>query len=79
MLVAEESPLAVRYKQKSVAEQNSVDLAWALFCKPEYEKLRACLCCDEEEFIRFRQLVVNAVMATGKKQSCWLCSKGNQI
>lgn len=31
----------------------------------EYDKLRACICCDEEEFTRFRSFVVNSVMATG--------------
>ena len=63
-LVKEESPLAVKYRNKSVAEQNSVDLAWDLLMRPEYDQLRACICCDEDEFFRFRSLVVNSVMAT---------------
>ena len=63
-LVTEGSPLAGKYRGKSVAEQNSVDLAWDLLMSPKYENLRSCICCDEEEVRRFRQLVVNSVMAT---------------
>lgn len=63
-LVAEGSPVAKKYSALSVAEQNSVDLAWNILCKPEYSNLRACIYCDEEEFKRFRMLVVNTVMAT---------------
>ncbi len=63
-LVKERSEEATRYKNKSVAEQNSVDLAWELLMKPEYVDLRACIYNSRKEFQRFRQLVVNAVMAT---------------
>lgn len=63
-LIQEASPLAQKCKNKSVAEQNSVDLAWELLAKPDYDKLRVCLCKDSEEFSRFRSLVVNSVMAT---------------
>lgn len=63
-LVNEQGPLALRYGNKSVAEQNSVDLAWGLLMKPNYDQLRSCICCDKEEFDRFRSLVVNSVMAT---------------
>ena len=63
-LVNEESPLAIKYKYKSVAEQNSVDLAWDLLIGPDYENLRNCICADGEEFRRFRQLVVNSVMVS---------------
>lgn len=63
-LVKEQTDEAIRYKNKSVAEQNSVDLAWELLMKPEYVDLRACIYNSRKEFQRFRQLVVNAVMAT---------------
>jgi hypothetical protein len=59
VLVKEESPLAVKYNNLSVAEQNSVDLSWSKLMESDYDKLRACICNDEEEFKRFRQLVVN--------------------
>ena len=63
-LVNEQTPNALLYKNKSVAEQNSVDLAWDLLAEPAYMDLRACIYATEDEFKRFRQLVVNAVMAT---------------
>jgi len=63
-LVKEKVPLASRYKEKSVAEQNSVDLAWNLLMAPQYKDLRACIYCNADEMKRFRQLVVNTVMAT---------------
>jgi hypothetical protein len=54
----------VRYQNKSVAEQNSVDVAWSLLMAPAYDGLRNCIALTEEELQRFRQLVVNLVMAT---------------
>jgi class 3 adenylate cyclase len=63
-LVKEDSPVARTYKSKSVAEQNSVDIAWKIYMEPEYAELRAAVCPTEEEKRRFRQLVVNSVMAT---------------
>eukprot|EP00934_Nitzschia_sp_Nitz4_P004019 Nitzschia sp. Nitz4//scaffold52_size167869//61271//65053//NITZ4_002272-RA/size167869-snap-gene-0.211-mRNA-1//1//CDS//3329554023//4009//frame0 len=55
---------SVRYHQKSVAEQNSVDIAWDILMESKYKELRNCIYQDEEELYRFRQAVVNAVMAT---------------
>jgi hypothetical protein len=63
-LIKEESQLASAYKNKSIAEQNSVDLAWALLMDQKYESLRATIYSDDTELKRFRQLVVNSVMAT---------------
>jgi 3'5'-cyclic nucleotide phosphodiesterase len=63
-LVAERTKEAEKYKNKSVAEQHSVDLAWGILMRPEYIDLRACIYNNRKEFERFRQLVVNAVMAT---------------
>jgi hypothetical protein len=63
-LVQEGSLLAVRYQNKSVAEQNSVDLAWAVFMRSEFSQLRDAVCSTADEVKRFRQLVVNSVMAT---------------
>jgi hypothetical protein len=55
----------VAYKNKSVAEQNLVDLAWGLLVDPKYEELMVrSFCLPSEERVRFRRLVVNAVMAT---------------
>ena len=63
-LISEAHPLSFKYKNKSIAEQNSVDLSWQLLMAPSHEKLRACICATEDEFMRFRSLVVNSVMAT---------------
>lgn len=63
-LIKEKSHVAAVYRNKSVAEQNSVDLAWDLLMDHNYEELRRCIYSNESEFKRFRQLVVNAVMAT---------------
>jgi 3'5'-cyclic nucleotide phosphodiesterase len=63
-LVKEKIPLAQFYKNQSVAEQNSVDIAWRLLMEPQYADLRAVIYTNESELQRFRQLIVNSVMAT---------------
>lgn len=65
-LANENEVLAQYYKNRSVAEQNSVDIAWELLLDPAFSNLRATIYQTEEEMKRFRQLVVNSVMATGK-------------
>eukprot|EP00980_Cylindrotheca_fusiformis_P000557 scaffold143_cov133-Cylindrotheca_fusiformis.AAC.2 len=62
-LVKENTRSAQIFK-KSVAEQNSVELAWAMLMGKEYDALRACIYQTEDDLRRFRQLVVNTVMAT---------------
>ena len=56
--------MAQFYRGKSVAEQNSVDLAWTLFVDPRFVDLRQVVCATPAERSRLRQLVVNSVMAT---------------
>jgi hypothetical protein len=63
-LVKEKAPIANVYKNQSVAEQNSVDLAFALLMEEKYLDLRRTIYSDEMEMRRFRQLIVNSVMAT---------------
>jgi hypothetical protein len=63
-LVQEGSVLATRYKNKSVAEQNSVDIAWTVFMGSDFDRFRHAVCPTAVEMKRFRQLVVNSVMAT---------------
>lgn len=58
-LVKEQSPMASIYKNKSIAEQNSVDLAWDMFMQDSFSNLRATICASDEEKRRFRELVVN--------------------
>jgi hypothetical protein len=63
--LAKEIPvLGTKYRHKSVAEQNSVDLSWEMLMKPKYADLQRCIFATKEEYIRFRQLVVNTVLAT---------------
>ena len=51
--------------ERSVAEQNSLDLAWALLQKKKYRHLRSCIGGkDLREERRFRELVTNSVMST---------------
>jgi hypothetical protein len=63
-LIKEKASVAAVYKDKSIAEQNSVDLAWHLLMDEAFIDLRRCIYKTESEFKRFRMLVVNAVMAT---------------
>ena len=63
-LIQEKTEVALAYRNKSVAEQNSVDLAWNLLMDETYADLRKVLFSTEEELRRFRQLLVNSVMAT---------------
>ena len=63
-LVKENSPLANLYQKRSVAEQNSLDLAWKLLEEPAFDNLRQTICPTTEELCRFREILVNCVMAT---------------
>jgi class 3 adenylate cyclase len=63
-LVKEDVNLAIKYRFKSVAEKNSIRLAWERLMGAEFRELRSCLCPTQLELKRFRNLVVNAVMAT---------------
>jgi 3'5'-cyclic nucleotide phosphodiesterase len=63
-LVNEHSPVATLYHNKSVAEQNSVTISWDLLMKTQFSDLRLAIMPTIDECKRFRQLVVNAVLAT---------------
>jgi hypothetical protein len=63
-LASELPEMATKYKNRSLAEQNSVDIAWDILMQPEYRNLQQCIFTNEDELKRFRQLVVNLVMAT---------------
>ena len=52
------------YKGKSVAEQNSLDIAWDMLMEDSFTDLRSCLFANQVELRRFRQLIVNVVLAT---------------
>ncbi|KAG7363087.1 3'5'-cyclic nucleotide phosphodiesterase [Nitzschia inconspicua] len=63
-LIKEEAHVATLYNNKSVAEQNSLDLDFELLMDPRYKDLQRCIFCSREELHRFRQLLVNVVIAT---------------
>lgn len=63
-LIKEENKLAKLFKNKSVAEQNSVVLAWDTLMDPRFHDLRRIIYADTFELERFRQLVANTVLAT---------------
>ena len=64
ILCKEEKELAAVYDNKSVAEQNSVDIAWETLMDERFKNLRKCIYANESELKRFRVLLVNSVMAT---------------
>jgi hypothetical protein len=63
-LIKEEEKMGELYKNKSVAEQNSLDIAWALLMSEPFGELRSCLFANQSELLRFRQVLVNVVLAT---------------
>ena len=63
-LINEDAALADRYRKKSVAEQNSLDIAWDILMLDQFRGLRRALFGTQEELLRFRQLIVNIVLAT---------------
>ena len=63
-LVKLNTPASQLYRRRSVAEQNSVDVAWKLLSSEDFSKFRGCIYSTVKELRRFRQLVVNAVLAT---------------
>jgi len=60
----EDKNLSAAYKCKSTAEQNSVDLAWKALMSEEFDDLRGAIFGDISALRRFRQLLVNSVIAT---------------
>ena len=62
---ASERPmLGERYHGKSVAEQNSLDVAWDVLMDSHFREMREYIFETNEEIARFRQVVVNVVLAT---------------
>ena len=63
-LCEERDALSLIFENKSCAEQNSIVVGWELFMSRDYKDLRSCMFNDQDQLQRFRQLIVNAVMAT---------------
>ena len=64
ILTQEKPDIGEKYKNKSVAEQKSVDIAFTLLMQPPYETLRHYIYTNEKQLMQFRQLIVNSVIAT---------------
>jgi hypothetical protein len=63
-LIKEEEQMGELYRNKSVAEQNSLDISWDLLMSEPFGELRSCLFANQAELLRFRQVLVNVVLAT---------------
>lgn len=64
LLIQEEPKMAAKYQARTVAEQNSIDVAWDLLMHDTFTLLRETICGTAAELKRFRQLVVQSVLAT---------------
>ena len=87
-LVKEGARIAKIYKNKSVAENHSFNLAMGYLLQPEFEDLVSCICGRENpssEFERFSSILQNAVLATdvfdkelkSKREERWANVFGN--
>ena len=65
-LALEDPMMAEQYKNKSIAEQNSCDVAWDILMEPDLKDLRACIYSDREELHRFRQCIIKVVLGKCK-------------
>ncbi|CAB9508024.1 Receptor-type guanylate cyclase gcy [Seminavis robusta] len=63
-MIKEDPILGARFEERSVAEQNSLRQCFDLLSRDDYSNLRDVLFNSNEDQDRFRQLVVNSVMAT---------------
>jgi hypothetical protein len=63
-LSQEQDRLAQMYRGKSIAEQNSVHLAWGLLMDERFDALRMVIYSTVQDLKRFRQMMVHAVLAT---------------
>jgi len=64
ILAKEDPTMAKHYQMQAIAEQNSVELAWDLLMEPHFSALRHTIYMDSTEQKRFRNLVVNCLLAT---------------
>lgn len=57
--------MAEKFRNKCLAEQNSFEIAWDLLMDDHFKELIAFVFALPEDRSRFRQVLVNLVMATG--------------
>jgi hypothetical protein len=83
-LISEEPGVAARYGTNCLTEQLSFEKAWGKLMTDDFENLRRCIYANKEEKQRFRQVMVNSVLATNhedeeaqaKRQKSWDLSFG---
>lgn len=64
-ILAQEQPqIGEKYKGRAIAEQHSIDVAWALLMSDQFSSLRKAIYGNVEEFHLFRQILVNCLLAT---------------
>jgi len=63
-LVKEGHPLAMRYNDRSILEQNSLSLSFELLMLPEFANLRCAIFATPEERHSFRSLLIDLVLST---------------
>mmetsp|Transcript_27767 Transcript_27767/g.64985 ORF Transcript_27767/g.64985 Transcript_27767/m.64985 type:complete len:1198 (+) Transcript_27767:98-3691(+) len=64
-LLSENEAMAQTYGKRSMAEQQSFDLAWNLLMDARFNELKLAICGDNtDELNRFRQILINVVLAT---------------
>jgi Adenylate and Guanylate cyclase catalytic domain/3'5'-cyclic nucleotide phosphodiesterase len=63
-VIKEKKEMARAFRGKSITQSNAFLLAWDLLLDADYKELRQAICATKDEAKRFRQIVVNCVMAT---------------
>lgn len=63
-LVKEEDPLAAQFQNRSVAEKRSITIAWDILMEDRYRELQSAIFVNGNEMVRFKQLLINTVLAT---------------
>lgn len=63
-LMKEKPEFAELYNNKSVAESHSVELALSILKDPRFRDLQNCIYPTISDFTRFKELLINAVLAT---------------
>ena len=63
-LVKEHDPLCDQYDSRSVAEKRSIAVAWEILMEDRFLDLQAVIFTNSREMVRFRQLLMNTVLAT---------------
>ena len=55
----EKSRIAAVHRNKSIAEQNSLELAYSVLMEPDYKDLVEAICANEQEFFLFKKILIN--------------------